>query len=241
MLKKFFKSNFIRRTLTALTLAPIVLYVTYLGGSYFVAFLLLVLCLSLFEFFSIIFLNNTVGRRSKFLWSIIGLLYICLAVHSLYFIRKNGYLHYHVFALFFSIWIFDSGAYLIGSIIGGPKLIPKISPRKTWSGLFGGIFFTAASSLAYCLIFTTFYTALNDKLKNLFVSDTLLMWITIALWSETLALVGQVGDLIQSYFKRKFSVKDSGYLLPGHGGILDRMDSIFLASIFLFILLGFTV
>jgi phosphatidate cytidylyltransferase len=238
MLEKFFKSNLIRRILTAVVLAPLVLLLTYLGGLYFLAFLLLILGLSLFEFFSIIATNKTVGKKGKWLWSIAGFLYICLAIYSLYFIRDNGYPPYHIFILFFSIWIFDSGAYFIGSIIGGPKLMPKISPKKTWSGLLGGIFFTALFPLAYFFISALFYMKFSQIWKNPYMLDLLALFILISLWSIAFGLVGQVGDLLQSYFKRKFGVKDSGGLLPGHGGVLDRMDSIFLAAIFLFVMFG---
>lgn len=195
--------------------------------------LLLILVLSFFEFFNIIITNKTVNKKDKCIWTFAGFLYILLAIYGLYFIRENGYPPYHIFVLFFSIWIFDSGAYCVGSVIGGPKLVPKISPKKTWSGLLGGIFFTAAFPIAYFFITTFFYMKLNQIWKNAYMIDALVVWMITALWSIAFGLIGQVGDLLQSYFKRKFGVKDSSCLLPGHGGVLDRMDSIFLAAIFL--------
>ena len=110
MLKNIIKSNFIRRIVTASILAPVVIYMTYIGGLYFTSFLLLILAFSLFEFFNIIKFNKTVSKKKKYLWSVAGLSYISFAIFSLNCIRINFYPPYYIFVLFFSVWIFDSGA-----------------------------------------------------------------------------------------------------------------------------------
>ena len=238
MFAKIFQSNIIRRILTAAVLAPTVIYLTFMGGWYFGIFLLIILFLSLFEFFKIIKTNKTVSKKGKWLWSVAGLIYILLAIYSMGYIRAFGYLPYDIIILYFAIWIFDSGAYLAGSLIGGPKLLPKISPKKTWAGLAGGILLTAALPIGYFFLLALMQMQFKQIWQQPAMLHALQLSILIAVWSVAFGLVGQLGDLLQSYFKRVFGVKDSGSILPGHGGVLDRLDSLFLAAIFLFALFG---
>lgn len=120
------------------------------------------------------------------------------------------------------IWVNDSFAYLVGSRIGRNKLWPAISPGKTWEGFIGGGVFTIAASL---IIFSV---------TGLF---SLVFWLICGI---TVWLIGTLGDLFESSVKRSFNVKDSGNLLPGHGGILDRFDSfIYVLPFILFLLLIF--
>jgi phosphatidate cytidylyltransferase len=107
------------------------------------------------------------------------------------------------------VWACDTGAYFAGRAIGGPKLAPNISPNKTWAGFFGGI--------AAALVFTVVFVFLNqDRLPA----------VTMIVLSPWLAIIAQVGDLFESHLKRAAGVKDSGALLPGHGGLLDRLDGL---------------
>lgn len=108
------------------------------------------------------------------------------------------------------VWITDSGAYMVGRAIGKNKLAPKISPNKTWEGSIGG-------SLIAVVIVPVIYT-----LCHWLPTYSLIDMFGLAL---VLSIAGQLGDLIESGFKRHFGVKDSGNILPGHGGILDRFDS----------------
>lgn len=124
--------------------------------------------------------------------------------------------------LYFSmIWSTDTFAMLGGKTFGGPKLAPSISPRKTWSGLICGII---ASSIISKLFF------LNYDIS--FKIDGFILGILIA-------IVGQCSDLYVSILKRKFSVKDSGNIIPGHGGVLDRFDSIIFTAPIMLLLLKF--
>ena len=111
------------------------------------------------------------------------------------------------------IWAADSGAYAAGRLIGGPKLAPRISPGKTWAGLVGGL-------LAAALV---------GGLLGLFQDSG--KTVTLLLVAGALALVSQGGDLLESMLKRRFGAKDSGSLIPGHGGVLDRIDSLLLATL----------
>ncbi len=120
---------------------------------------------------------------------------------------------------FFLIWANDSGAYIVGSLVGKNKLFERISPKKTWEGFIGG---GAFSLLVAWLI-------------SLFVKEiTLIDWLVIALITF---VFGTFGDLIESLLKRMVKIKDSGHILPGHGGILDRFDSIIVAAPMVFIYL----
>ncbi len=101
----------------------------------------------------------------------------------------------------------DTGAYAAGRLIGGPRLVPRISPNKTWAGLFGGI----AASMLVGAGFATLVADLWDI-------------VLVVILSAGLALIAQAGDLCESMVKRACGVKDSGHLLPGHGGVLDRLD-----------------
>lgn len=121
-----------------------------------------------------------------------------------------------VIGIFCLIWVNDTFAYLVGKNFGKHKLFERISPKKTVEGFFGGLIFSAfAGYLVY------FYTGLLD----------LSSWIGMAI---ILSVFGTLGDLIQSKFKRQAGVKDSGSLMPGHGGLFDRLDSIIFASPFVY-------
>jgi phosphatidate cytidylyltransferase len=115
--------------------------------------------------------------------------------------------------LFAVVWSTDIGAYLVGRTLGGPKLAPRISPNKTWSGAIGGLI---------CAALAAYAAALWDDLA--FASAAALAV------GAVLSVFSQIGDLAESWWKRRFAVKDSGHLIPGHGGILDRIDGVLLAS-----------
>ena len=116
-----------------------------------------------------------------------------------------------IMAIFIFVWLDDTGAYLVGSLIGKHKLFERISPKKSWEGFFGGLILSLASSQA----FAWFAPEINR-----------MNWLGLA---ATVVLFGTWGDLIESLLKRTLGVKDSGNALPGHGGMLDRFDSVMLA------------
>lgn len=149
-----------------------------------------------------------VGRSVKLA---LGVPYICIPVMALLFLRgqvPDGLL-LTLWALSL-VWATDIGAYFAGRSIGGPKLAPRVSPSKTWSGLGGGVL------AALCAGF------LLHRFAGLPVQ--------LAAASGLLAVAAQLGDLLESWMKRGAGVKDSGTLLPGHGGVMDRLDGVVAAA-----------
>ena len=146
----------------------------------------------------------------------LGQIYIALPLSLLNVIAFSpvGKAIYHpllVLALFVFIWVNDSGAYVTGMLIGKHPLFKRISPKKTWEGFAGGLLFTVAASFAF---------AFFDDLIPLH------HWIGLAV---AVVIFGTWGDLFESLMKRTLEIKDSGKTLPGHGGFLDRFDSLLLA------------
>ena len=228
MANKILESNLFKRILTAVALIPIVVYIVIEGGILFNLFLGLIFIIAIYEVIKIVNNDKKISLLKKLMWIIPILIYIGLSLISLKYIRLQDNGQLKITVLFLSIWVFDSAAYFAGSWIGGPKLIPKISPKKTWAGLIGGSLITFIIPSLISII----------MLNQIFLSA---FAIIMGFYLSLIGIIGQVGDLMESYFKRRFDVKDSGNILPGHGGILDRMDSIFLASIFFYLILNFSI
>jgi phosphatidate cytidylyltransferase len=129
--------------------------------------------------------------------------------------------HMVVFVLVVA-WIGDTGAYFAGRFLGNKKLYPAVSPKKTWAGAFGGLAGSVAAGLA---------------MKAIFPNQLPLSWVDVVLVAGPGALLGQMGDLSESLIKRSTGVKDSGGLLPGHGGILDRIDAVLFMAPYLMLYL----
>lgn len=146
-------------------------------------------------------------------WMAAGLPYVALGAIGLDWLRESpqGGLGLFLFVML-AVWATDIGAYAAGRTIGGPKLAPRLSPKKTWAGLIGGV---ACSALAGALV------ALAAGAARPGVA---------ALIGAVLAVVAQAGDLFESAVKRRYGVKDSGALIPGHGGLLDRIDGLLTAA-----------
>ena len=121
--------------------------------------------------------------------------------------------------VFILIWVNDSAAYVVGKNFGKQKLFPSVSPKKTVEGFLGGLFFACISSY----FIATYTTTLNST-----------NWLILAI---IVSVFGTLGDLIESKFKRQANVKDSGVIMPGHGGLLDRLDSIIFTAPFIYLFL----
>lgn len=122
--------------------------------------------------------------------------------------------------MFVLIWLSDTGAFIVGSLLGRHKLFPRLSPKKSWEGFWGGLFFCIAAGAA-C------YFALSPDAGLISGCGSLLTWIGLGM---TVCVFSTWGDLFESLIKRTLGVKDSGNLIPGHGGILDRIDSLLFAA-----------
>lgn len=156
------------------------------------------------------------------LWIGIGVAVVGLSGMALIWLRGNPDWGREVILwLIAVVWATDSGAYFAGRSLGGPKLAPKISPKKTWSGLAGGVLCAGLVGLVAS-----------------FLVDRPAAWAIVAT-SMLLALVSQGGDLFESILKRRFGAKDSSNLIPGHGGLLDRTDGLIAASLCVAVLIWF--
>ena len=145
--------------------------------------------------------------------TVLGLVYIILPISTMNYLVFHSagtmdYTHRIVLGILILVWINDTGAFLAGITLGRHKLLPRISPGKSWEGAFGGTVLTLVVSL--------WLSSIMGILNNT-------NWIVLAL---IVSVFGVLGDLVESMFKRSADVKDSGNLIPGHGGVLDRIDSI---------------
>jgi len=120
--------------------------------------------------------------------------------------------------MFVMIWLNDTGAFCVGSLIGRHRLFERVSPKKSWEGFFGGLIFAVIAGVATSRLFP-----LNEH----FIGFS---WVTLGIFGLVVAIMSTWGDLVESQIKRTLGIKDSGKLLPGHGGILDRIDSLLLVA-----------
>jgi phosphatidate cytidylyltransferase len=152
-------------------------------------------------------------RAAPTFWLGFGVLYIGLAGLALIHLRGDaGAGRANVLFLFVVVWASDIGAYLAGRLLGGPKLAPAISPNKTWAGAGGGLLSAVAAGAAAAYVIAPGSSG------------------RVVLVAAFLGLLTQAGDLFESWIKRRFHVKDSSSLIPGHGGLLDRLDGVLAAA-----------
>ncbi len=158
------------------------------------------------------------GLRGRWHVAVVSLT-ASIAGLALYWLREAGGGWPVIFWFFAVIWATDTGAYVTGRIVGGAQLAPTISPNKTWAGAIGGLALGTGVGAAVGILICA---AASDA-----ACPSLAFILPLAV---ALSLMGQVGDLAESAFKRYIGVKDSGRLIPGHGGILDRLDSMLAAA-----------
>ncbi len=155
-------------------------------------------------------------------FTLLGIVYIAVPFSlftSLGFIVSQTYQWQLPLGFLFLLWANDSGAYIFGVWLGKHRLFERISPKKSWEGFFGGLF--AAILIAWAF-------------SSLFAGLPLLQWVIISI---LIVITATLGDLVESMFKRSINAKDSGTILPGHGGVLDRFDGLFIAAPVVFIYL----
>ena len=204
-------ADFSIRVLSACVLAPIALACVWLGG---IAFTLLVAAIVLgliIEWLTLC--RQPAARTNVALLYPAGLAYVGVAGAALLWLRDDPVAgRADVLFLLLIVWAGDIGAYLVGRWLGGPRLAPRISPGKTWSGALGGLLAAIAVGLIVAHL-------LSDAMA----------WQVILL-AGALGVVAQAGDLLESFVKRRLEVKDSGHLIPGHGGLFDRLDGVLAAA-----------
>ena len=173
--------------------------------------------ITLFILFIYELFNKNENPFDNISMTIFGILYIPLLLGTIIAVRQFDQIMYtnYTYALFISIWACDTAAFIFGSLFGKRKIFPDISPKKSWKGSIAGL-------IASIIVFLVFFKMnLLGKSSNIF---------EIILLATTVSVFGQIGDLFESKLKREAGVKDSGTLLLGHGGVLDRFDSLIFAS-----------
>lgn len=167
-----------------------------------------------------VFSANRVELQSSALLTV-GAVYLAVGGYGLGALTTLSHGWLWLWLVLISIWMSDTAAYFVGRFVGGPKLLPSVSPKKTISGAVGGAAGAAVGALVFGLITHPVHSAFAYLLFGAYVS-----------------VAGQLGDLVESAYKRSAGVKDSGKLLPGHGGMLDRIDSLLFASPFAYYLVA---
>jgi phosphatidate cytidylyltransferase len=181
--------------------------------------------LALIVFISLVGAALSFKRGSRFTPVFGGLIYIAWPLAAAMGFRDDAMGLMVIFYILVSVWAVDIFAMFSGKIIGGPKLAPRLSPNKTWAGMLGAILGAlVAAALSYGLIVSFDDSGLVPNVTAL------------AVLAVVLAVVAQGADLFESWLKRKYQIKDSGNIFPGHGGILDRVDGLVGVLIFLHLL-----
>ena len=206
-------NEFKLRFLSSIILLPTILFIIFQGSYLFYISLIICMLISFKEW-----LDLSTNKFHLFF----GLFFIIISFYSLFKLRNNTYEGFYEFLFVLTICVStDIGGYVFGKIIKGPKLT-KISPNKTYSGTIG----------SYTLSILSIYIFIQVLSDNLFFESSLQILLIVLLISS----VSQIGDIVISYFKRLSKKKDTGNIIPGHGGILDRIDGMLFAFPFYYIL-----
>ena len=202
-----------KRILSSLILLPISLFFIIQGHLLFMFFLSIVFLVTSYEWM--------IMNKKKNLLKILGIIFLFISFYTAFEFRENE--NYKDFLFIIAICIFtDMGGYIFGKILKGPKLT-KISPKKTYTGVFGSFFLPLIAGLV------VYEYEFTDQIP----ADGLYFLIIVLF----ISLISQIGDLIISYFKRKAKLKDTGKILPGHGGLLDRIDGMIFVFPFCYLII----
>ena len=212
------------RSLVNVIGAPLIVFSILYNVYTFYALIFSVVAFSFYEF-TYLLLNKS---KLTFVKLIGGFIWVSTIVLFIPLYEFNNISNFFILILFSSVWITDSAAYVMGKNFGKRKILPSVSAKKTWLGSFSGLFF---SVLYLFLIF-------NYADKNIWPEN--FTTINIVFLGLITGLFSQIGDFSESYFKRRLNVKDSSNILLGHGGFLDRFDSMFAVSFATYFYLLFT-
>jgi phosphatidate cytidylyltransferase len=200
-----------KRIISSLVMIPIALFAIFVSQKLFIFLVIVVAVLMAFEWSE---MSRKMPDKKK--WRLIGFLYISVPLYCAVSIRiLDDEILFWMFAI---IWATDIFAFFAGKSLGGAKIAPTISPNKTWSGLIGGVLASLGIGAISAIIFP----------------GSIIFFLII---SVLISIVEQISDLVESKFKRIFGVKDSGDIIPGHGGVLDRLDGMILVAPFVWIII----
>ena len=209
-------SEILKRIASSIILIPLSVFIIVKGSILFTLFLIFCFLICSYEWYKIV---NKISIFS------IGFVYLILSFASVYNIREDLNLGYYFVLFVLCVCAAsDIGGYVVGKIFKGPKLT-KISPNKTYSGMLGSYFFALITVLII----------LNIQFMHIPFNFTLNLVILVICISS----ISQIGDLTISFFKRYFNVKDTGNIIPGHGGLLDRLDGMIFAFPFSYLIMSF--
>ena len=210
------KNEFIKRIFSALILIPIVLFVIIEGSVLFNFFISICLIITAYEW-----LQMSKSNIQKLL----GLFFIIISFYSIFKIRNDfNQDYFHILLIAIVCISTDIGGYIFGKFLKGPKLT-KLSPNKTYAGVLG--------SFLFAIIITFLFFELTLKIYNFRYTENIFIFVLV------ISSISQIGDIIISYFKRLSKIKDTGNIIPGHGGILDRIDGMIFAYPFSYIIFLF--
>jgi len=203
--------EFIKRILSSIILLPLTIFVIVEGSYVFIIFISICFLVSIYEW-------NNMSKEKKY--NKIGFILLFFSFLCIYNLRINSDNNYIIFLFIVVICIStDIGCYIFGKLIKGPKLT-KHSPNKTIAGALGGFTFSISSSL----IFINIFSEVNYSKK-------------LIIFTVMISFISQLGDIIISYLKRRSNLKDTGKIIPGHGGLLDRIDGMIFAFPFSYMLI----
>ena len=206
-------NELVKRTLSSIFLIPIVYFIIIDGGIILNLFIVFSLSIALYEW-------HKISKKKTYYYP--GIIFLFFSFYTFYKINNFDSNSVIIFIVLLTCISTDIGGYIFGKLFNGPKLT-SISPKKTYSGLIGGIL-VSIISLFFFFQITSIFSEKNNIHMNLYIIIILI------------SLVSQIGDIIISYFKRLVKIKDTGKIIPGHGGLLDRIDGMIFAFPFSYIM-----
>jgi phosphatidate cytidylyltransferase len=193
------------RIISAAVLGPIAIAAAYFGGWPFALFWAAAAAAVLWEWTKLV---------TGLIWTMAGIGYAGIMLLAPLLLRADNTYGFLALVLLFAIvWTTDILGYFAGRAIGGPKLLPAISPKKTWSGAIAG----TLGAMIVAVLVANYFGAFNTT--------------AIAIIALLLSIMAQLGDLLESWIKRQFGAKDASHLIPGHGGVMDRLDGFWAAAL----------
>lgn len=212
-----------KRLVTALVMLAVFGTALWLGEMAWTVFVLIIGIGVWFEWSALVLQFRPPGT-SRTIWRSAGAVYCGMASAILIQVRADAAGAALVLLIVGAVVGTDVGAYFVGRALGGPKIAPRISPSKTWAGLLGGVI--GASLVLWLVLANAGRILLASPGANVTAVDTAFSPLTILGMGLAVAVVSQIGDFFESWMKRAAGVKDSGKLLPGHGGLFDRVDGL---------------